>query len=40
MRHIDQQPDGYILVALIVGLVDSDLLSVGQGTHGFCLKNG
>ena len=40
MRHIDQQTDGYILVALIVGLVDSDLLSVGQGTHGFCLKNG
>ncbi|XWS17991.1 hypothetical protein CRYUN_Cryun32bG0003800 [Craigia yunnanensis] len=40
MRHIGQQPDGYTLVALTVGLVDSGLLSVGQGIHGFCLKSG
>ncbi|XP_022716486.1 putative pentatricopeptide repeat-containing protein At1g64310 [Durio zibethinus] len=40
MRLMGQQPDGYTLVALISGLVDSGLLSVGQGIHGFCLKSG
>ncbi|EOX98064.1 Tetratricopeptide repeat-like superfamily protein, putative [Theobroma cacao] len=41
MRHMGQQPDGYTLVGLISGLVDSHgLLSVGQGLHGFCLKSG
>ncbi|KAK8484230.1 hypothetical protein V6N13_076693 [Hibiscus sabdariffa] len=40
MRHMGQQPDGYTLVALTSGIMDSDLLSVGQGIHGFCLKTG
>ncbi|KAH1056217.1 hypothetical protein J1N35_034282 [Gossypium stocksii] len=40
MRHMDQQPDGYTLVALTSGLIDSRLLSVGKGIHGFCLKTG
>ncbi|XVF26312.1 hypothetical protein REPUB_Repub14bG0005400 [Reevesia pubescens] len=40
MRHMGQQPDGYTLVALALGLADSGLLGVGQGIHGFCLKSG
>ncbi|XVE89405.1 hypothetical protein DITRI_Ditri19aG0199000 [Diplodiscus trichospermus] len=40
MRHMGQQPDGYTLVALTLGLSESGLLSVGQGVHGLCLKSG
>lgn len=41
MRDIGmQQPDGYTLVGLISGLVDSCLLGIGQGVHGLCLKSG
>ncbi|OMO77478.1 hypothetical protein CCACVL1_14999 [Corchorus capsularis] len=39
MRRIGQQPDEYTFVGLISGLVDSSLLSLGQGIHGLCLKS-
>ncbi|GAB4854365.1 hypothetical protein Ancab_022951 [Ancistrocladus abbreviatus] len=38
MRNIGEKPDGYTMVALLLGLADPSLLGIGQGVHGFCLK--
>ncbi|XP_050221109.1 putative pentatricopeptide repeat-containing protein At1g64310 [Mercurialis annua] len=35
-----QQPDGFSLVGLISGLMEFNLLGIGQGIHGLCLKSG
>lgn len=35
-----KQPDGYTLVGLMSGVAGSGSLTVGQGLHVFCLKNG
>ncbi|KAL6973177.1 hypothetical protein U1Q18_027357 [Sarracenia purpurea var. burkii] len=40
MRRMGKHPDGYTLVGLISSLVDPNLLEIGQGVHGFCLKCG
>ncbi|OVA19892.1 Pentatricopeptide repeat [Macleaya cordata] len=40
MRKMGRNPDGYTLVGLISGFNDPWLLEIGQGIHGFCLKNG
>ncbi|THG21248.1 putative pentatricopeptide repeat-containing protein At1g64310 [Camellia sinensis] len=40
MQSMGRQPDGYTLVGLISSLADPSLLEIGQGIHGFCLKNG
>lgn len=40
MRKMGREPDGYTLVGLISGFGEPSLLDVGQGIHGFCLKNG
>ncbi|CAN0892495.1 Putative pentatricopeptide repeat-containing protein At1g64310 [Linum grandiflorum] len=39
-RNGEQRPDGYTFVGLISGFLDSNLLRVGQGIHGLCLKSG
>ncbi|KAL5722189.1 hypothetical protein ACHQM5_005737 [Ranunculus cassubicifolius] len=40
LRNAGKTPDGYTFVGLLSGFVDSCLLEVGQGIHGFCLKLG
>ncbi|CAN1235803.1 Putative pentatricopeptide repeat-containing protein At1g64310 [Linum perenne] len=39
-RNGDEKPDGYSFVGLIWGFLDSNLLGIGQGIHGLCLKSG
>ncbi|XP_076943141.1 putative pentatricopeptide repeat-containing protein At1g64310 [Bidens hawaiensis] len=40
MRRMGNQPDGYTVVGLLSGFTQSNLLEIGQGVHGYCLKNG
>ncbi|XP_076882134.1 putative pentatricopeptide repeat-containing protein At1g64310 [Bidens hawaiensis] len=40
MRRTGIQPDGYTVVGLLSGFTLSNLLEIGQGIHGYCLKNG
>ncbi|KAD4179730.1 hypothetical protein R6Q59_023153 [Mikania micrantha] len=40
MRRMGNQPDGFTVVGLLSGFTHSNLLQIGQGIHGFCLRNG
>ncbi|KAJ9567863.1 hypothetical protein OSB04_003829 [Centaurea solstitialis] len=40
MRRMEMQPDGYTVVGLLSGFTCSDLLEIGQGIHGYCLRSG
>ncbi|KAF8399758.1 hypothetical protein HHK36_015629 [Tetracentron sinense] len=40
MRITGEKPDGYTLVGLISGFGDPNLLEIGKGIHGICLKYG
>ncbi|GAB2289478.1 hypothetical protein Dimus_023788 [Dionaea muscipula] len=38
MRNRGMEPDGYTMVGMLLGLTDHELLWIGQGVHGFCIK--
>ncbi|MFS7963075.1 putative tetratricopeptide-like helical domain superfamily [Helianthus anomalus] len=40
MRRMGNRPDGYTVVGLLSGFTRSNLLEIGQGIHGYCLRNG
>ncbi|GAB2223710.1 hypothetical protein Droror1_Dr00004450 [Drosera rotundifolia] len=39
MRSVGMEPDGYTMVALLLGLVDHGLLGIGKSVHAFCVKS-
>ncbi|KAI3717802.1 hypothetical protein L1987_69645 [Smallanthus sonchifolius] len=40
MRRIGIRPDGFTVVGLLSGFTRYNLLEIGQGVHGYCLRNG
>ncbi|XP_052732690.1 putative pentatricopeptide repeat-containing protein At1g64310 isoform X2 [Vigna angularis] len=40
MKLVGKKPDGYTLAGLLVGVVDSGMLSIGQGLHCLSQKSG
>ncbi|QCE14687.1 structure-specific endonuclease subunit SLX1 [Vigna unguiculata] len=40
MKLVGKKPDGYTLAGLLVGIVDSGVLSIGQGLHCLSQKSG
>ncbi|TKY73539.1 putative pentatricopeptide repeat-containing protein [Spatholobus suberectus] len=40
MRLVGKKPDGYTLAGLLVGILDSGVLSIGQGLHCLSQKSG
>ncbi|KAI7736045.1 hypothetical protein M8C21_032906, partial [Ambrosia artemisiifolia] len=40
MRKLGNRPDGYTVVGLLSGFTRSNLLDIGRGVHGYCLRDG